>query len=94
MEGEKMEGHVFKPMQYDRLHCQVCKMTDWHTNHIQTFAGLETCDQDRAEAAACTQREAMEARLRSSRGDISARSGKMEQHSPLFIGTGDSPCLW
>ena len=59
-----------------------------------TFSGLETCDRDRAEAAALALREEMETRLRSTRGDISARSGKMEQHSPLFIGTGDSPCLW
>lgn len=59
-----------------------------------TFSGLETCDQDRAEAAALALREDMEARLRSSRGDISARSGKMERRSPLFFGTGDSPCLW
>ena len=70
------------------------KQTTVRPEDSLSFAGLETCDQDRAEAAACTQREAMEARLRSSRGDISARSGKMEQHSPLFIGTGDSPCLW
>jgi hypothetical protein len=81
-------------MQYDRLHCQVCRMTDWHTNHIQTLAGLETCDHDREEALAIIQREEMETRLRSTRGDISARSGKMERNAPLFFGTGDNPLLW
>lgn len=93
-----MEGHVFKPIganrMYDWEHCAVCNLLSDNPIHIMTFAGLETCDQDRAEAAALAMREEMETRLRSTRGDISARSGKMEQHSPLFIGTGDSPCLW
>ena len=89
-----MEGHVFKPMQYDRLHCQVCKMTDWHTNHIQTFAGLETCDEDRAKAAALSLADELTAVLRSSHGDISARSGRLERESPLFFGTGDNPELF
>lgn len=89
-----MQGHVFKPMQYDRLHCQVCRMTDWHTNHIQTFAGLETCDRDRETARGLTQAEELTAELRRPLGDISARSGKMERNAPLFFGTGDNPLLW
>jgi hypothetical protein len=59
-----------------------------------TFAGLETCDEDRAKAAALSMREEMETRLRSTRGDISAKAGRMERESPLFFGTGDSPLLW
>ena len=59
-----------------------------------TFAGLETCDEDRAKAAALSMREEMETRLRSTRGDISGKSGRMERESPLFFGTGDSPLLW
>ena len=59
-----------------------------------TFAGLETCDRDRAEAAALSMREAMETRLRSTRRDISARVGDLERNSPLFFGTGDNPSLF
>ncbi len=59
-----------------------------------TFAGLETCDEDRAKAAALSMREEMETRLRSTRGDISSKAGRMERESPLFFGTGDSPLLW
>ena len=59
-----------------------------------TFAGMETADRDRADARGLAQAEELTAELRRPLGDISARSGKMEQHSPLFIGTGDSPCLW
>jgi hypothetical protein len=59
-----------------------------------TFAGLETCDEDRAKAAALSMREEMETRLRSTRGDISAKAGRMERESPLFFGTGANPLLW
>jgi hypothetical protein len=55
---------------------------------------METADRDRADARGLAQAEELSAELRRPLGDISARSGKMEQHSPLFIGTGDSPCLW
>ena len=74
--------------------CDICNEPEGAAIHIYTLAGCETSDQDRAEAAACTQREAMEARLRSTRGDISARSGRLERESPLFFGTGDNPGLF
>ena len=61
---------------------------------LSCFAGMETADQDRAEALAAAQAEELTAELRRPLGDISARSGKMEQHSPLFFGTGDNPLLW
>jgi hypothetical protein len=79
---------------HDWQHCAVCNLLSDHPIHIMTFAGLETCDQDRAEAAALALREDMEARLRSTRGDISARSGRLERESPLFFGTGDNPGLF
>jgi hypothetical protein len=74
-------------------------MTKRNQNEVRpedslTFAGLETCDEDRAKAAALSMREEMETRLRSTRGDISAKAGRMERESPLFFGTGDSPLLW
>ena len=59
-----------------------------------TFAGLETCDEDRAKAAALSLAEDLTARLRSPGRDISERAGEMERRSPLFIGTGENPCLW
>jgi hypothetical protein len=59
-----------------------------------TFAGLETCDTDRQIALGVAQAEELTARLRSTRGDISAKAGRMERESPLFFGTGDSPLLW
>jgi len=59
-----------------------------------TLAGLETADADREKAAAQTMREEMETRLRSTRGDISARAGRLERESPLFWGTGDNPTLF
>jgi hypothetical protein len=74
--------------------CDICNEAEGAPIHVYTFAGLETCDQDREAALAISQREEMETRLRSTRGDISARSGKMERHSPLFFGTGDNPLLW
>ena len=74
-------------------------MTKRNQNEVRpedslTFAGLETCDEDRAKAAALSMREEMETRLRSTRGDISAKAGRMERESPLFFGTGDNPLLW
>jgi hypothetical protein len=92
--GKTMDGHKFKPMQYDRQHCQVCKMTDWHTNHVATLPGMEGSDQQREEAWQLQQAEELTARLRSPGRDISARSGDMERNSPLFIGTGDNPVLF
>jgi hypothetical protein len=74
-------------------------MTKRNQNEVRpedslTFAGLETCDEDRAKAAALSMREEMETRLRSTRGDISAKAGRMERESPLFFGTGDNPGLF
>jgi hypothetical protein len=59
-----------------------------------TFAGLETCDEDREKALVLSMREEMETRLRSTRGDISSKAGRMERESPLFYGTGANPLLW
>ena len=59
-----------------------------------TFAGLEMCDEDREKALGIAQADELTARLRSTRGDISGKAGRMERESPLFFGTGDNPLLW
>ena len=59
-----------------------------------SFAGMENADAERQKAAALSLAEELTARLRSRQGDISERAGEMERRSPLFIGTGDNPCLW
>jgi len=59
-----------------------------------TFAGLETCDEDREKALGIAQADELTARLRSTRGDISGKAGRMERESPLFFGTGANPLLW
>lgn len=82
-----MDGHKFKPMQYDRQHCQVCKMTDWHTNHVATLPGMEGSDQQREEARQLQQAEELTARLIEARPSIDAKAGEMEANSPLFYGT-------
>ena len=87
-----MEGHAY--IGYRQGRRQVCGETPGNPLHSIAFTGLETCDEDRAKAAALSMREEMEARLRSTRGDISARSGRLERESPLFFGTGDNPGLF
>jgi len=93
-----MQGHVFKPIgasrMYDWEHCAVCNLLSDHPLHIMTLPGCETTDEDRAKALASSQREEMETRLRSSRGDISARAGDLERNSPLFYGQGNNPTLF
>jgi hypothetical protein len=55
---------------------------------------FEGTEEERQKAEALAMREAMETRLRSSRGDISARAGQIERESPLFFGTGANPLLF
>jgi hypothetical protein len=59
-----------------------------------TLAGMESADKERSAARATAEREAMEERLKSAKGDIAARAGEMERNSPLFFGTGDNPSLF
>ena len=87
-----MDGHAY--IGYRGGRCQVCGETPNAPLHSLTLAGLETADADREKAAAQTMREEMETRLRSTRGDISARAGRLERESPLFWGTGDNPTLF
>jgi hypothetical protein len=70
------------------------KQTTVRPEDSLSFAGLETCDEDRAKAAALSLADDLTARLRSPGRDISARSGRMERESPLFFGTGENPLLW
>jgi hypothetical protein len=86
--------HAFQPMQNDRQHCQVCRMTDWHTNHIQALPGCETSDTDRETARQLQQAADLTAAMRQPRASISAKAGKMERYAPLFFGTGDNPILF
>ena len=51
-----------------------------------SFAGMETADQDRAEALAVAQAEELSAELRRPLKDISRKAGQMERESPLFYG--------
>jgi hypothetical protein len=59
-----------------------------------TFAGLETCDTDRAAALAASTAEELTAELRRPLADISGKAGRMERDAPLFFGTGDNPTLF
>lgn len=59
-----------------------------------TFAGLESVDEDRAEALAVSQAAELTAELRRPGRDISRRSGDMERNAPLFWGSGDNPTLF
>ena len=70
------------------------KQTTVRPEDSLTFSGLETCDEDRAKAAALSLADELTARLRSPGRDISDRSGRMERESPLFFGTGENPLLW
>jgi len=53
---------------------------------ILAFAGMETADQDRAEALAVAQAEELSAEMRRPLKDISRKAGQMERESPLFYG--------
>lgn len=59
-----------------------------------SFAGMESCDQDRAAALEVSQAEELTARMRTPLADISAKAGRMEQDSPLFYGSGENPTLF
>ena len=59
-----------------------------------TFAGLESCDQDRAAALGVSQAEELSAILRTPKADISGKAGRMEREAPLFFGTGENPTLF
>ena len=61
---------------------------------IEPLAGMESADQDRAEARAIAESEELTAELLKPKADISRKSGKLERESPLFWGTGDSPTLF
>ena len=88
------QPHAFKPIQYDRQHCDVCRMASWHTNHIGTLNGMESSDADRESARQLTQAEELTAELRRPLRDISAKAGRMEREAPLFHGPGDNPTLF
>ena len=59
-----------------------------------SFAGMESCDQDRAAALGVSQAAKLTALMRTPKADISAKAGRMERDAPLFFGTGDSPTLF
>jgi hypothetical protein len=59
-----------------------------------SLAGCEKVARERAEAFAAAEGERLTARLRSARGDVSARAGEIERESPLFFGTGENPGLF
>ena len=59
-----------------------------------TFAGLESCDQDRATALGIAQAEELTAEFRRPIADISGKAGRMEREAPLFFGQGANPTLF
>ena len=73
-------------------YCAKCGQGPGATIHLGDL--FEGTDSDREKALAEVQREEMEARLRSCRGDISGKAGQMERESPLFFGTGANPVLF
>ena len=93
-----MTGHVFKPIganrMYDWEHCAVCNLLSENPIHIMTLPGCETADADRETARQLAEAEELSAAMRQPLADISAKAGKMEQHSPLFYGMGDNPTLF
>ena len=73
-------------------YCAKCGQGPGATIHLGSL--FEGTDSDREKALAEVQREEMEARLRSVRGDISSKAGDMERDSPLFYGTGINATLF
>ena len=73
-------------------YCARCGNGPGHSLHLGDL--FELTAEDRAKAEALAMREEMETRLRSTRGDISARAGDMERFSPLFYGSGSNPTLF
>lgn len=59
-----------------------------------TLPGMETADADREAARRVAEAAALTAAMRTPRGNISAKAGRMEKESPLFYGTGDNPVLF
>jgi len=71
----------------------------WQVKPIQpadslTFAGLESCDDDRAAALGLAQAAELTAELRRPLADVSGKAGRMEREAPLFFGQGDNPTLF
>lgn len=73
-------------------HCHLCGQRPGAPIHLGDL--FEGTDEERENRRAEVQREEMEARLGSVRGDISAASGEMERNSPLFYGSGSNPVLF
>jgi hypothetical protein len=73
-------------------YCAKCGQGPGATIHLGDL--FEGTDEEREKAQAQAQREEMETRLRSIKGDISADAGEMERRSPLFYGTGANPVLF
>ena len=59
-----------------------------------SLPGCEKVARERAEAHGAAQAAAMSERLRSARGDVSAKAGRLERESPLFFGQGENPTLF
>ena len=73
-------------------YCAHCGNGPGHSLHLGDL--FEGTDEEREKAEALAMREEMETRLRSIKGDISAKAGEIERNSPLFYGTGSNPTLF
>ena len=85
------QSHAFE-MSISPQYCAKCGKGSGATIHLGDL--FEGTDEEREKAQAQAQREEMETRLRSIKGDISADAGEMERRSPLFYGTGANPVLF
>jgi len=58
------------------------------------LAGMETETLARVQAEAEARAAEMSAKLLEPMGNVNGKAGKMEREFPLFLGTGQNPCLW
>ena len=80
-----MNPHAFRPQRFKgRYVCAECLQDASAPAHSLTLPGMESADQDRAEAASEAEAVALAEEMRRPRGDISRTAGEMERNAPLF----------
>ena len=92
-----IQPHAFTPSTYNGaplLRCDLCARFAGDPLHVLTLPGFETVTAERDDARGISQAEELTAIMRSSRGTISGKAGRMEREAPLFFGTGSNPLLF
>ena len=75
--------------------CKVCLAgAAWMKDKAEVSLPGFDLEYERVAALAQAQGEELTEMLRSPKGDVSAKAGKMERDAPLFFGTGDNPTLF